>query len=248
MVTVVDRRSFTARLLLLLLFCSVLRLWEITNVYYVCNTINQAWVVMMGKNCKLLNLSEFTGLHRWFFDLQRATWLVEAKSSLGSDLGQYKSQTGSPSATLWDQEFDWLRICMGPRNLTGTKFGYVRERHSPAVLIRVTCQEKMRVTCLPLDYIYHDVGRCGSVVACATCKREITGSIAGWAEFAVDTVLLENPLPTRASSRPSVKVGAWKDQEGLCVCLAMCPKICGCQTVYAPRGVGMAFEWTGFCD
>ena len=34
------------------------------------------------------------------------------------------------------------------------------------------------------------VERHDSVVACATCKHEIAGSIAGWAEFAVDAVLL----------------------------------------------------------
>ena len=31
---------------------------------------------------------------------------------------------------------------------------------------------------------------CGSVVACVTCKREITGLIPDWAEFAVNAVLL----------------------------------------------------------
>ena len=30
----------------------------------------------------------------------------------------------------------------------------------------------------------------GSVVTCMTCKQEITGSITGWAEFAVYAVLL----------------------------------------------------------
>ena len=38
--------------------------------------------------------------------------------------------------------------------------------------------------------LWYTVGRRGSVLACATCKREISGSIAGWAEFAVDAVLL----------------------------------------------------------
>ena len=38
------------------------------------------------------------------------------------------------------------------------------------------------------------MGHRGSVVACMTCKQEIVGSVAGWAELAVDTVLLGRPF------------------------------------------------------
>ena len=38
------------------------------------------------------------------------------------------------------------------------------------------------------------VGRRGSVVACTTYKREIAGSIPGWAELCSDVVLLGKAL------------------------------------------------------
>ena len=44
-------------------------------------------------------------------------------------------------------------------------------------------------------------GRRGSVVQCSTCKREIAGSIAGWAEFAVDAVLLEKACTCTLSTQ-----------------------------------------------
>ena len=54
------------------------------------------------------------------------------------------------------------------------------------------------------------VGRRGSLVACATCEREIAGSIAGWAKFAVDAVLLGKALyPHVLPLHPGVKVGTW---------------------------------------
>ena len=44
------------------------------------------------------------------------------------------------------------------------------------------------------------VGRRGSVVACATCKREIAGSIPGWAELCSDVALLGKALCPRVHS------------------------------------------------
>ena len=53
------------------------------------------------------------------------------------------------------------------------------------------------MTCQP-----YFVGRYGSVAACTTCKQEIADSIAGWAKFALDAVLLGKAFtPTRARLR-----------------------------------------------
>ena len=51
------------------------------------------------------------------------------------------------------------------------------------------------------------VGRRCSVVGCATCKRQIEGSIAGWAEFAVDAVVLGKAFTRACTLLPRSESG-----------------------------------------
>ena len=64
--------------------------------------------------------------------------------------------------------------------------------------------------CHPLQDDVLFVERCGSVVACMTCKQEIVGSIPSWAELCSNIVLLVNALfPHMHSPDPGVSGYPW---------------------------------------
>ena len=144
MVTKLDWHSFAAKLLLLLLFCTIVQLWEIRDVYYesVYNTINQVRIVMMGQKWQTPQS----------FRIPRTASLI-CQFATGHLIGWgnirprvwLRSIQRSNRITICDTARSgiWLAENMGLRNLTGIIFSYVRARPSPAVLMQMTHQRKM---------------------------------------------------------------------------------------------------------
>ena len=78
--------------------------------------------------------------------------------------------------------------------------------------------------------------RRGSMVACATCKREIAGSIAGWAQFAVTLCSWARSLPARAPSRPRSKCGYLVRPRRPVLAIRLCASKVVAARLYMPPG------------
>ena len=78
-------------------------------------------------------------------------------------------------------------------------------------------------------------GRRGSVVSCATCKREIAGAITAGLNLLLTLCSWASPLPIRVPSRPRSKSGYLVGPRRLaCVWSVMCAKTCGRKAVCSP--------------
>ena len=111
-------------------------------MYYVYNIINQVWIVMIGKNWQIpqsFRIRRTPPLISRFLTGHLIDW-----GNVGSRV-RLRSIPRSNRVTICNltRSEIWLAENMGLQNLTETKFGYVRPRHSPAVLMRVTCQGRM---------------------------------------------------------------------------------------------------------
>ena len=95
------------------------------------------------------------------------------------------------------------------------------------------------------------VGGRGSVVTCATCQRQITGAIAGCAQFAVDAVFLRSsakPVPHTCASRSRSKSGYPVGPRRLVCVISHVRQNLWLPGCTLPKDLRWLMNEQGFCD